>query len=858
MNIKILFGWLLLVGLSTNAQIQGGGGLPKSNKVTQHFVMPVEHFSEPDIMALRQEDSLIDAQKAGPWRFGYNNHTNLTLANSGAWITLPNGGKIWRLKLVCENALTVNLTLDNVTIPEGNELYVYNEDKSFILGKFTSQHLCENVLGTELVPGNTAIVEYYVAPNNPNGSFRFDQVTHGYRTANEFAEKAFGSSGSCNNNANCPSGSAWANEKRSVVMLVSGSNGFCSGALVNNTLQDGKPYILTANHCYSTPTNWIFRFNWEAAGCPNPGSSPTFQSINGAVLRARDTPSDFCLVEMTATSGTPFVNGTVPSSFNPYFAGWDATGAFPTSAVGIHHPSGDIKKISFENNPLLSGTWAGTPANSHWRVDYWDSGVTEGGSSGSPLFDQNHRIVGQLHGGASGCGNADLSDEYGKLSLSWTNNPSISAQLKHWLDPNNSGLTILDGYDPNVAVTPDNAGVNAITSPNGLYCSGQFVPVITLKNYGNNALTSVTINYNVDGGTNNIFAWTGNLAPSASTSVTLPSMTVAAGAHVFNCATSMPNGLPDTGTGNDANSSSFTTSTAGQPITISVTTDCWGYETYWELRDVGNNLVANGGNQEFVLPGGTQTATQTDLGAYGDQTTVNTTLCLAVGCYDFTIYDDYGDGMEGTSSGCSSNGSYTITDSAASVLASIQTVNFGDSETNHFCVGMIDPCTNPLVANFTNSSPEINGNDGSISITVSGGLAPYGFAWTGPSGFNSTLEDLTGLSAGTYSVTVTDDCNHSVTISGITIQNVAGIEESSLDLFKVYPNPNKGVFTVQLIDGNSDAVVSVMDLSGRIIQTEKMVGASSIISIENVAQGTYLIKVTTEQYNKTVSLILVK
>jgi hypothetical protein len=78
--------------------------------------------------------------------------------------------------------------------------------------------------------------------------------------------------------------------------LVSGSNGFCSGALINNTLNDGKPYVLTANHCYSDPTNWIFRFNWQSADCNNPAASPTFQSLSGAVLRSRRTPSDFCLV----------------------------------------------------------------------------------------------------------------------------------------------------------------------------------------------------------------------------------------------------------------------------------------------------------------------------------------------------------------------------------------------------------------------------------------------------------------------------------------------------------------------------------------------------------------------------------
>jgi hypothetical protein len=427
---------------------QGDGGTPKSAKISVNQKL-IDHklFSTPDISALRAEDVINDEAGTGPWRFGFNNYTSLNMTNSGTWTSMPNGDKIWMLELTCEEALTVNLTFDNVTIPEGNELYVYNPVKDFILGKFTAYHLYEGELGTELIPGNTVIVEYYVPAKNAElaASLNINTVTHGYRTANEFMLKAFGGSGSCNLNANCPEGAAWTNERNSVVMLVSGSSGFCSGSLINNTLNDGKPYVLTADHCYSNPASWIFRFNWQSTGCANPASAPTFQSLSGAVLRARAAASDFCLVEITGG----LVGNTVPAAYGPYFPGWDKTGVTPTSAVGIHHPSGDIKKISFENQPLISTTFGGSPANSHWGVTSWDLGVTEGGSSGSPLFDQNHRIIGQLHGGASFCGASSLSDEYGKVSYSWNPAGSNSTnQLEIWLDPNTSGAAFVDGYDP--------------------------------------------------------------------------------------------------------------------------------------------------------------------------------------------------------------------------------------------------------------------------------------------------------------------------------------------------------------------------------------------------------------------------
>ena len=234
---------------------QGDGGEPKSYKLPASLKEVDQRvFTQPDIAALQAEDELNDDKGTGPWRFGFNNATNLTLENAGTWTTLPNGGKIWRLQLTCENALTVNLTLDNVLLPEGNELYVYNPDKSFILGAFKAYHLYEGNLGTELVPGNTVVLEYFIPKENielPAG-LRVNTVTHGYRTADEFNAKAFGTSGNCNMNVNCPDGADWTNQRNSAVMLVSGSNGFCSGALINNTENDGKPYVLTANHCYNS------------------------------------------------------------------------------------------------------------------------------------------------------------------------------------------------------------------------------------------------------------------------------------------------------------------------------------------------------------------------------------------------------------------------------------------------------------------------------------------------------------------------------------------------------------------------------------------------------------------------------
>ncbi len=659
----------LFISTTFLAQKQGDGGLPKGLKGDLLKSLDKRVFAEPNIQALRAEDDLVDNTGTAPWRFGFNNYTQLNTSNSGNWIELANGDKIWFLEVTCQNALTINLTFDKTILPEGNELYVFNKEKDFILGKFTANHLYEGQLGTELIPGNTAIVEYYVKKGSPKGHVEVSIVTHGYRTAVEFSQKAFGSSGACNRNVNCPEGAAWTFERNSVVMLVSGSSGFCTGALVNNTLNDGKPYVLTADHCYSNPATWIFRFNWQSADCNNPASAPTFQSLSGAVLRSRATASDFCLVEITGG----LQGNTVPTSYSPYFSGWDNSGNTPASGTGIHHPSGDIKKISFENNPLISTTFGSCPANSHWGVTTWDSGVTEGGSSGSPLYDQNHRIIGQLHGGASACGASSLSDEYGKVSVSWEPAGSTSAtQLKYWLDPANSGAQFIDGYDPTnatpVAVDP------GITNPAGVagtFCGADITPSVTIQNNGIDALTTVDIIYGFDGNLNQTYNWTGNLAQWQSVVVTLPLASLSSGAHTFSATVSNPNaGLVDENTNNNAVSSSFNVVIGGQSVQLNLSLDCYGTETTWELQNSTGTAVYSGSGYSDNQPG-----------------LVNMDpWCLNYGCYTYVIMDSYGDGLFGGVF-CGQDGSVAIlfnSDTLASLPEA--SADFGNQTSLQFCV----------------------------------------------------------------------------------------------------------------------------------------------------------------------------
>jgi len=674
-----------IIGFTQN--IQGDGGLPKTFKQTLNTKdIDTWVFETPDISSLQAEDAINDPKGTAPWRFGYNNYTDLNLNNSGTWIETINGSKIWRVVLSCEEALTVNLTFTESFIPEGNELYVYNPEKDFILGSFNENHIYKGELGTELVPGNTVVVEYFIPNGNDLGVINVSTVTHGYRTANEFSEKAFGSSGGCNMNANCPDGATWVNERNSVVMLVSGSSGFCTGALINNTLNDGTPYVLTANHCYSNPTNWIFRFNWQSANCNNPGGQPSFVSLSGATLRSRRTPTDFCLVEITGGLD----NGTVPASYNPFFAGWDNTGDVPSSTVCIHHPAGDIKKISFDDDAAsISQSMGSSEASSTWTVQWDRNTTTEGGSSGSPLFDQNHRIIGQLWGGGASCQNINAPDYYGRVSKSW--NPSGSNttnQLEHWLDPNSAGAGFVDGFDPSGASASEyDAGVSGASLTETAVCGTEYIPSFNLSNPGAQTLTSATINYSIDGGGQQIYNWTGSLAQYQSETVTLPAVNLGTGNHTLSIEVSSPNNENDENANNNIANDAITIAAFPETavyVTVSLLTDDYAEETYMELTNSSGNVVWSEGNENVAgnYDTGNAGPDADPTNAFENNTAYEWDVPLSsIECYTFTIYDYYGDGID-SEQWNGTNGALELKDNFGTVIYNLDPPNFGGDESS--------------------------------------------------------------------------------------------------------------------------------------------------------------------------------
>ena len=404
---------------------------------------------------LKSELDKYPKDGTGPYFIGYSIFTDITLENSGTWTELPEGGRIWRLKIKAPSALALGVYYNKFKLPYGSKLFLYNEDKSQILGAYTYENNPESgYFANEMVYGDIVCLEYYEPPRCVGkAELSINEIAYFYRGVPIRKNPSWTEpSEPCEVNINCsPVGDNWQDEKRGVcriLLKIGYQYGYCTGSLVNNTNQDCTPYVLSAYHCYegastSDLNQWIFYFNYEAPGCTTPTVEPSSNTMTGCTLKATysiNGGSDFLLVKL---------NQTIPNSYNVYMNGWDRNNSVQGPGVCIHHPAGSIKKISTYNS-ATTATYSGALTNAHWRVVWTQNangwGVTEGGSSGSPLFDANGRIVGTLTGGSSYCNAQTSPDYFGKMYYHWDRTGSTSSnRLKDWLDPAGTNPTYLDG-----------------------------------------------------------------------------------------------------------------------------------------------------------------------------------------------------------------------------------------------------------------------------------------------------------------------------------------------------------------------------------------------------------------------------
>ena len=414
--------------------------------------VPMIHTAGLDMAQVRQQDSLRAVADELPL-YGRLLPVMEDMQSTGTWDVIDSDRR-WRLWLSSENAKAVELFFDEVDVPEGATLSVFDREGTLANGPHAASEmdLPSGLFTTAQVPGDRCLVEYREPLDAAfRGVLRITDLGHDYLGVQD---------SNCEVDAAClPEGEGWQDAVAATVrisVVLPGGTGWCSGTLVNNVRQDCTPYILSAWHCGAGSTSsqyglFKFYFGYQHSTCGS-GVGPTNKVLTGAQLRAYSndaggtTGSDFMLLEASQP---------IPSNFYPYWSGWDATVSSTSTADGVcvHHPMALPKKISTYTQTLTSGHW-NLNIQSHWLVQWAATthghGVTESGSSGSGLFRRDEsgmpHIIGTLSGGSASCDNTSATSYFGKMSYHWTGNPNTGTQkLKFWLDPDNTGVLVLDG-----------------------------------------------------------------------------------------------------------------------------------------------------------------------------------------------------------------------------------------------------------------------------------------------------------------------------------------------------------------------------------------------------------------------------
>lgn len=468
--LKFLFSlWVVsmvsLFNTEAFSQVSMGGTPPGFSPEIARQAVEYRTFKAPDYDALHREDD--SASSLGiPERMGVAVTSDLSPDNSGTWTYLNSNTKLWRLNLKVDQAVGLGLYFSKFHLAPGDLLYVYSADKTHVIGAFTSlNNKRSKLFATEVVKGESIIVELVENEANIEKSqivISDILVVYTPMTFSFFLNPA--EADTCEVNINCAEGDNWQNQANGVVriMIRNGNAAYwCTGSLLNNTALNFASLMLTADHCacsngrYAIPSDlqqWIIYFKHVSKTCTDNTPYGT-RSMSGAEKLASSSPngnngSDFYLIRLLEA---------IPNDYQPFFLGWNAQNESSNSGVSIHHPDGDVKKISTYTSPLLYSQWGDVP-ETHFKVTWSRTengyGVTEGGSSGSPLFNNSGLVIGQLTGGQSDCTHQSSPDYYGRFYFSWDmNGEDDSVQLKPWLDPINSGLKMLSGsYNTKTAI----------------------------------------------------------------------------------------------------------------------------------------------------------------------------------------------------------------------------------------------------------------------------------------------------------------------------------------------------------------------------------------------------------------------
>lgn len=439
---------------------------------------------------------------------------------------------IWKIAFHSKDATSLNFLFSAFNLPDNAEMFIYDKTSKMVVGPITKDQINDGIWASDMVYGDEATIEVLLFRNELSDfNIHIERITHGFR--HQGASREFGDALPCNNDIACTLGASWGVERDAVAKVIDESGGTCSGTLLNNACSTLTPYFYTAFHCLDANLNgalssaekqmlnsWVFRFGYDSPSC-NGAEPTTWVSFSGANFRAGFFDTDMLLLEL---------KGDITQYPGISLAGWDRSDNLPTNATWIHHPRGDVKKITFDAGaPFISdinesGVFIAT--DSGWEGTLTDGlngddGVLERGSSGSSIFNQDKRIIGQ-HSFSNpvdpDC-SSSISYRDGRFFNSWTGGNTDDTRLFNWLSgglanppnttnsirvPHIQGSATLCGSSGNYSLQNPLPGTSVTWSvtPSNLFSSppsGTGINV-TLIPITNTTMGLVTLSYKMSGG----------------------------------------------------------------------------------------------------------------------------------------------------------------------------------------------------------------------------------------------------------------------------------------------------------------------------------------------------------------------
>jgi lysyl endopeptidase len=474
--ILLLQAFLFFAGSFTSYGQLEFPGKPLGIKSHLKAASVIYTLAPPDPLEI---DAIIESARdnvAKPLPFAIIRQVNLNPEAHGSWND-EGDIRVWRVHLISPGAYSLGVIFKQYALQPGVKVFVYDPGQLWGKGAFTSgNNKSSGILPVGHIPGQEVVIEMQVPHGiSDYGTLELESVSHAFLDMSHRSGLAacgpgeFDCSQACEIDVNCAEGDDWWMAKPSVVRLFinkSSLSEYCTGVLVNNTAYDGTPYVLTAQHCIGIDNHadgTVFQFNYESAECFGE-DGPLNMSISGAELMSVGDSIDFSLVKLSLEP---------PASYKVRYAGWDRSDFQTSATTAIHHPWGDVKKISFDEDiPSIPAQPGDVPYAdledyhyfSYWWIKRWETGTTEGGSSGGPLFNAGGRVIGTLSGGRARCGDSidydadtdrviynqafNYDDYFSRFGMAWDYEEEKGNTLSQWLDPSNSGASTLGGYNP--------------------------------------------------------------------------------------------------------------------------------------------------------------------------------------------------------------------------------------------------------------------------------------------------------------------------------------------------------------------------------------------------------------------------